>query len=394
MAMTDSSQNSLSWIDDELAKLESQHLRRRLQTRSGRQAAEIEIDGQRLVNFGSNDYLGLASDPRLASAAVAACEKFGWGSGASPLITGYSELHQQLETRLAEFMGREAALVFTSGFAANVGTIATLASRDDAIFADAKNHASLIDGCRLSRAAIHVYPHADIDRLAQMLRDSRPTGRRLIVTDSLFSMDGDLAPLDRLAELADQYGAMLMVDEAHAVGVFGTQGRGVAEYLGVADRVDIGTATLSKAFGCAGGFVVGSQSLIDWLANRARSYVFSTAHPPATYAAVLAALEIIEGEPARRTRLLDAAAQLRETLAAQGWRVGPSASQIIPIVLGEPEATMQTSAALRTRGLFVPGIRPPTVPAGESLLRISLSYAHSTEMLARLVEALAEIKPR
>jgi 7-keto-8-aminopelargonate synthetase-like enzyme len=202
-------------------------------------------------------------------------------------------------------------------------------------------------------------------------------------------MDGNLAPLDRLAQLADEYDAMLMVDEAHGVGVFGEQGRGVAEHFGVADRVDILTATMSKAFGCAGGFVAGRRSLIDWLVNRARSYVFSTAHPPATYAAALAALDIIETHPQRRTALLETAATLRETLATQGWNLGHSTSQIIPIILGTPQRTMQASAALREQGLLVPGIRPPTVPAGQSLLRISLSYGHTEAMITRLVEGLA-----
>ena len=384
-----SGHDPLAWLDEELAQLESQHLLRQLRTRGSQQAAEIEVDGKRLINFGSNDYLGLAADERLAAAAMRACEKFGWGSGASPLITGYSSLHGQLELRLAAFMQCEAAIVFTSGFAANVGTIAALVGRDDAIFADAKNHASLIDGCRLSRATIHVYRHGDVDHLAALLRETKVTGRRLIVTDSLFSMDGDLAPLDRLAALADEHDAMLLVDEAHAVGVFGEHGRGVAEHFGVAERVDITTATMSKAFGCAGGFVAGRRTLIDWLVNRARSYVFSTAHPPATYAAALAALDIIESEPERRLKLLETSSSLRAALASAGCNVGPSASQIIPIMLGQPDTTLRAAAALHTHGLFVPAIRPPTVPPGESLLRISLSTGHTEAMVAQLVECVA-----
>lgn len=386
-----SDRNPLAWIDDELARLESQHLLRHLHPRGSSQAAEISVDGQPLVNFGANDYLGLAADPRLATAAASACNQFGWGGGASPLITGYSALHEQLELRLAKFLDQEAALVFTTGFAANAGTVATLVGHGDEIFSDARNHASLIDGCRLSHAKTHIYPHADVDRLRTMLCATSPTGRRLIVTDSLFSMDGDFAPLDQLAELADEHNAILMVDEAHAVGVFGEHGRGVAEQFGVADRVDVLTATMSKAFGCAGGVVAGKQSLIDWLVNRARSYVFSTAHPPANYAAALAALNIIESEPNRRTTLLARARVLHASLVAEGHQTNSSTSQIIPIILGDPARTMQAAAALREQGLLVPGIRPPTVPAGQSLLRISLSYGHTEEMIVRLTDALGRL---
>jgi 8-amino-7-oxononanoate synthase len=382
--------DTLSWIDAELAALEARHLRRRLVTRDDSQRSEIAIDGQRFFNFSANDYLGLAGDARLAEAAMQAATRDGWGAGASPLVTGRSQAHAELERRLAEFEGTEAALVFTSGFAANVGTIAALVEKDDAIFADAKNHASLIDGCRLSRAEIRVYRHCDVDHLAELLRDSARYRRRLIVTDSVFSMDGDLAPLGQLAELARRYDAMLMVDEAHATGVFGERGRGVAEHLGVCDRIQIKMGTLSKAIGSAGGFVAGCQSLIDWLANRARSYVFSTAFPPAVARAAIRALDIARDEPQRRVELLDRARAVRNKLAAQGWNLGRSESQIIPIYVGQPERALQLSHALRERGLFVPGIRPPSVPEGESLLRISLSYSHTPGMIDRLVDALAD----
>ena len=225
--------NPLSWIDDELAALEKANLRRRLLPRDGSQSARLTLDGRELVNFGSNDYLGLAADPRLACAVAEAVNREGWGSGASPLVTGYGDLHRQLEQRLAEFEGAEAALVFTSGFAANAGTIAALVGPGDVVYADRKNHASLLDGCRLSRADVRVYPHGDCERLASLLAESQKYRRRLIVTDALFSMDGDLAPLAELAELAERHEAMLMVDEAHATGVFGPHGRGVAEHLGV-----------------------------------------------------------------------------------------------------------------------------------------------------------------
>lgn len=380
--------NPLSWIDDQLAALAEQDLLRDVPAPLPRQGATVEHNGQRLVNFASNDYLGLAADQRLVDAAIEACRSGGLGQAASPLICGRSTYHEALERRLAQFEGVEAALVFPSGFAANMGTIPALVDRGDAVYGDAKNHASLIDGCRLSHAKRFVYPHNDVGRLAELLRDGARFRRRLIVTDSLFSMDGDLAPLAELAELAERYDAMLMVDEAHATGVFGHHGRGVAEHLGVDHAVDVRMGTLSKALGAAGGFVAGSQSLIRWLANRARSYVFSTAHPASIAAAAIAALDVVEQEPGRRTRLLQSAAQLRAQLAAQGWNIAASASQIIPIVVGSPGEVVRLSTELRTRGYWLPAIRPPSVPPGESLLRLSHTSAHTPEMIEGLVAAL------
>jgi 8-amino-7-oxononanoate synthase len=379
---------ALDWLDRELADLDRQGLRRRLQTREGPQAARVVLDGRELVNFGSNDYLGLAADPRLAAAAAEAGQREGWGSGASPLVTGHAAAHRQLEQRLAEFEGTEAALLFTSGFAANAGTIAAVVGPGDAVYSDRKNHASLWDGCRLSRADVRVYPHGDWRQLEALLADSQKYRRRLIVTDSLFSMDGDLAPLVELADLAERYGAMLMVDEAHATGVFGQRGRGVAEQLGVEDRVPIRVGTLSKALGSVGGFVAGSRTLIEWLVNRARPYIFSTALPPAIAAAAIAALDVVRDEPQRRTALLARAQELRNTLRGAGWNVGTSASQIIPLIVGEPARAATLSHALRERGLFVPAIRPPTVPEGEACLRISLTAGHTDEMLASLAADL------
>lgn len=378
----------LDWIDDELVRLQRDSLLRALTTRETPQGSVISLGGKELINFGANDYLDLANDERLKAAARDAIEREGWGAGASPLVTGRSALHAALERRLAEFEGAEAALVFPSGFAANVGTVAALVDRGDCVFADQKNHASLIDGCRLSRAEIRVYRHCDTEDLADLLRNHRDARRRLIVTDSLFSMDGDLARLHEIVELADRYDCMLLVDEAHASGVFGKRGRGMCEHLGVEEQVHIRVGTLSKALGCAGGFVAGSRKLIAWLVNRARPYVFSTAQPAANCAAALAALEIVESEPQRRTTLLARAETLRTELIQQGWNVGRSESQIIPIVLGEPGRTMQLAMRLRDFGLFVPGIRPPSVPDGESLLRISLGYGHSPAQIEQLVHAL------
>ena len=386
------SHDPFAWLDDELVSLEANHLRRRLSTREGRQRpATIRLDGRPMVNFASNDYLGLAAES-LVEAVEKALHQVGWGSGASPLITGRGAVHAELERTLADFEGAEAALLFPTGFAANTGTIPALLDKRDVVYSDAKNHASIIDGCRLSGARIEVYPHRDVDYLRTAIQDGRAFRRRLIVTDGLFSMDGDFAPLAELAELAEQFDAMLMVDEAHATGVFGQRGRGVCEQLGVEDGVHVRVGTLSKALGSIGGFVVGQQCLIDWLANRARSYVFSTALPEATAAAALEALRLIQSEPFRRTELLSRAAQLREDLKRQGWHTGDSVSQIIPVIVGNPARTMELASGLRERGLLVPGIRPPSVPPGESLLRISLSYDHTEEMIDRLLQAMVELK--
>ncbi len=387
-----STHESLKWIDGELADLQRRELRRRLTDRTGAQGAVVRLDGRELVNFSTNDYLGLAADPRLTEAVRAALDAQGWGAGASPLISGHSDLHRQLEERLAEFEQAEAALVFPSGFAANAGTIAALVTSGDVVFTDRKNHASLLDGCRLSRADVKAYPHGDWQRLNQLLQRDSGHQRRLIVTDSLFSMDGDVVPLAELADVAERHGAMLMIDEAHATGVFGASGRGVAEAQGVEARIPIRVGTLSKAFGSHGGYVVGQRRLIDWLVNRARPYVFSTAAPAAVAAASLAALEIAIDEPERRVALLRRAADLRRRLVEQGWDVGDSVSQIIPVIVGEAEAAVRLSAALREKGLFVPAIRPPTVPNGEACLRISLSYGHTGEMIDGLVAALGEMR--
>lgn len=388
------SNDPLAWIDDELLTLEQQHLRRELAVRDGPQRpATIRLDGNPIVNFGSNDYLGFAAES-LVAAVQDSIQQVGWGSGASPLITGRAAVHAELERRLAEFEATEAALLFPSGFAANVGTIPALVGKQDVIFSDAKNHASIIDGCRLSGARIEVYPHRDVDYLKTVIQDAGDFRRRLIITDGLFSMDGDLAPLVELAELAEQFDAVLMVDEAHATGVFGTNGRGVCEHLGTEGGVHVRVGTLSKALGSIGGFVVGQQRLIDWLANRARSYVFSTALPEATAAAGIEALRLVQCEPHRRVALLDRAASLRGQLKQQGWSTADSASQIIPVIVRDPARTMDMASALRERGLLVPGIRPPSVSAGESLLRISLSCAHTEEMIDRLLQAMEELKDR
>ena len=384
---------SLDWIDAELALLESAHLLRRRVTRRGAQSASISVDGQSYVNFGSNDYLGIAADPQLDEIVQRTMHDHGWGSGASPLILGRGQVHEVLEQQLAEFLGCEAALLFPSGFAANTGTIPAIVDKRDVIFSDAKNHASIIDGCRLSGAKIEVYPHNNLDALNAKMQSANRFRRRLIVSDGLFSMDGDLACVERLVELAEHHEAMLMVDEAHALGVCGDHGRGVCVAHGVASQVDIRVGTLSKSFGSHGGFVAGSSQLIHYLANCARSYVFSTAAPEAVAAVALAALRIMREQPHRRQHLLRLATHARAGLIEQGWRVPHDGLHIIPVVIGDAADTMKLAEQLKRKRCWVPCIRPPSVPPGESLLRISLSSAHSDQMISDLLAAFATHNP-
>jgi 8-amino-7-oxononanoate synthase len=380
----------LSWINQELVLLEESTLRRKLSLRAGPQMGhQIELDGRQLVNFGSNDYLGLAADPRLLQAALNAMQHSGWGAGASPLVTGRGQWHAELEQALATFEGTEAALLFPSGYAANVGTIAALVEKGDAVYSDAKNHASIIDGCRLSGATIHVYPHNDVDQLVdQLVAAGASFRRRLIVSDSLFSMDGDIGPVADLARVAGEHDAMLLVDEAHATGVFGERGRGIGELLSAEQGIHVRIGTLSKALGSQGGFVAGSRKLIEYLVNRARPFIFSTAAVEATAAAALEALRIVQEEPIRRQTLLKRADRLRERLWRDGWWLGSTQSHIVPIVVGEPTEALRMAAGLRQQGFFVPAIRPPSVPEGEALLRISVTYQHDETVLEQLANAL------
>jgi 8-amino-7-oxononanoate synthase len=368
----------LSWIDAEAAVWQQRGLVRHL-----------EVPGLHLVNFGTNDYLGLAHDPRVIAAACSAAGQFGWGARASPLVSGWTAAHQELALALADFEHVEAVALFPSGFAANLGTVAALVGPGDAVYVDRLDHACLVDGTRLAGARLRVYPHGDLVRLGEILHRDRGRFRRaLIATDGVFSMDGDLAPLGGLADLAEQAGAMLLVDEAHGTGVFGPDGRGAAAACGVAGRVHAKVGTLSKALGSLGGFVAGSRRLVDWLTNHARTLVYSTALPPAAAAAALAALAIARSEPWRRERVLGLGRALAASLTAAGLTVGPSAGSIVPVILGDPERTVAAAARLRQRGFLVPAIRPPTVPAGTSRLRLSLSAAHRDADIAALVEAL------
>jgi 8-amino-7-oxononanoate synthase len=380
------------WMNDDLNERRHRGLyrwRRRLMSGQG---PHVRLDGRDVVNFSSNDYLNLATDPRLARAAARAARRFGCGAGASPLVSGLTPPLRALERALATWERCGVALVFSSGFMANLAVVSSLAGREDAIFSDAWNHASLIDGCRLSRGVVHVYPHADIGELATLLeKEGRSARRRLIVSDSVFSMDGDLAPLASLLELAERFDCLVVLDEAHATGVLGEGGRGLSEMVPTSDRL-IKVGTLSKALGAQGGFVCGSRVLIGWLINVARPYIFSTALAPPIAAAAREAVRLVEKEPERRRHLIALARRLREDLAALGFTVRGSGVPIVPVIVGDPRAAVRLSRALQERGLLVPAIRPPSVPEGTARLRISLTAGHTNEDVTRLVTALGELR--
>ncbi len=381
---------SFDWITPELAAWESAGLRRARRTTRPLPGGMIELRGRTLLNLASNDYLGLAGDSRLADAATEALQQAGVGARASALVSGRTIWHERLENRLAEFEQTEAALLFPTGYAANLGTIAALVDREDSVFCDRLNHASLIDGCRLSGARLHVVPHLDLETLNRELDKARERRRRLIVTDSVFSMDGDVAPLPELVELAERHDAMLLVDEAHGTGVLGPHGRGLAEHFGVESRRIVHVGTLSKALGCQGGFVTGPRTLIDWLWNKARPQVFSTAFPPAIAAAAMAAIGIVHREPERRDRLRHISQQLRRDLLEAGFDLPATTvmTPIIPVILQDEQRTLAAAARLEEAGFLVAAIRPPTVPAGSSRLRISLHAQVTDEQLSQLIAAL------
>ena len=366
----------------QLAELRDRGLRRRLRLIEGAQGPRVLLDGREVLLLCSNNYLGLADDPRVREAAAEAALRWGAGAGASRLISGNMEPHRALERQLAAFAGREAALLFGSGYLANTGAVAALAGRGEVVFSDELNHASIIDGCRLSRAETFVYRHGDLEHLAWGLAEA---GERaaLIVSDGVFSMDGDPAPLPELAALARRHGARLMVDEAHAVGAVGPGGRGTVAAAGLEGEVDVVVGTLGKALGSYGAYVCADAATVEFLLNRARPFVFSTAPPPPAIGAAAAALAILEAEPERVERLQANAAALREALAAEGLATGASSTQIVPVAVGEAEPTMALCELALERGVFAQGIRPPTVPEGSSRLRFTVMATHSPEELGR-----------
>jgi 8-amino-7-oxononanoate synthase len=376
-------------IEARLDELKELGLARRTRLISGPQGPHVLLDGKPVMLLCSNNYLGLANHPLLREAAADAAERWGVGSGASRLVSGTMTVHRRLEERLAEFKGREAALLFGSGYLANLGVISALARPGDVIFSDELNHASIVDGCRLSRAEVFVYHHRDIEHLRWGIAQAERRGA-LIVTDSVFSMDGDIAPLPELVEVADRHGLRLMVDEAHATGTIGPQGRGAVAEAGLEDDVDVVTGTLGKALGSYGAFAVCDQTMARYLTNTARSFIFSTALPPPAVAAALAALDYLQDRPRLVDKLATAASALRAELALQGFDVRGSRTQIIPLVIGDAKLTMRACEAALQRGVFAQAIRPPTVPHGTSRLRLAVMATHRPDELRLAGRMLGE----
>ena len=378
-------------ITTELLRIEEAGLYRKLRLVQSEQGPTLLLDGREVINFSSNNYLGLANHLSLCKAAKEAIDRYGCGSGASRLISGNMTLHEELERKIAELKRTEAALVFNSGFQANTGLLSTLVGEGDVIVSDGLNHASIIDGCRLSRAKIFIYGHCDLDELERGLKNSPSNSRKLIVTESLFSMDGDEAPLNDIVNLAEKYGAMVMVDEAHATGVYEPSGAGLVAKLGLGDRVPIQMGTLGKALGGFGAYVAGSKALRELLINRCRSFIFTTSLPPAVMAMGMAAIDLVMREPERRQALWNNCERLRSGLKQLGYSLGGSQSQILPLMVGDATACMRLSQKLLDGGIFAQGIRPPTVPAGTSRLRITLMATHTREHIDQALKVFKEV---
>ncbi len=379
----------MNWLSDELAYLKNKGLHRRLSIIGSAQTPRIIKDGRELILLSSNNYLGLTTHPKVKKSALEAIEQYGTGAGGSRLTTGNTELYNSLEERIAKFKGAGDALVFSTGYMANTGTISALMKNGDLILSDELNHASIIDGCRLSRADVAVYPHRDVLCIEKTLRASKHPGK-LIVTDGVFSMDGDMAPLPEIVELAEKHDAMVMVDDAHATGVLGKLCRGTSDYFNV--DVDVNMGTLSKALSSMGGYVAGSAELIDYLRNRARPFIYSTALPPPAVAAAKAAIDIIEQEnPAKK--LWQNIAMYKKGLTDMGFVI-TSETQIIPIITGETKITIQAAAELERHGVFAQGIRPPTVPDGKGRIRTSLMATHSEHDIKEALSAISVIKEK
>ncbi len=379
-----------NFIHREISDLQAAGCYRRMKRIDSASDARISLNGKKVINFSSNNYLGLASSGFLKQAAAQALTEFGAGAGASRLISGNLTLHEELEHKIADFKKTESAILFNCGYMANCGLLSALGRREDVIFSDRFNHASIIDGILLSRARLARYAHKDMDGLRRLLiRYQSSRGKRIIVTDSVFSMDGDLAPLQEIAALAREFGASVMVDEAHATGVLGENGRGALELLNLVSEIDIQMGTLGKALGGFGAYVAGDSLLIDFLVNQARPLIFTTALPPAVVAASLKALDIVQNRPDLRDTLLGQANWFRKKLQETGFNTLESETHIIPILVGENDAALQFSQKLLEAGIYAPAVRPPTVPKGTARLRISLMATHT---LADLEEAMDKIQ--
>ena len=380
-------QDPLGYLSTELQALRDQGLYRRLRVLDDEQKARTSIDGRSVVNLSSNNYLGLTTHPKLRARALDAIRRFGVGSGSVRTIAGTMQIHMELERKLAEFKRTEAAVVFQSGFTANAGTVSSILGRDAVIVSDQLNHASIIDGARLSRAAIKVFPHRDVAAARRILQDVPRGTRTLVITDGVFSMDGDLGALPELCDLADEFGCIMMVDDAHASGVFGSRGRGTVDHFGMHGRVDVQVGTFSKAMGALGGYVAGSRALIEFLYHRARPFLFSTSHPPSVAATCLAAIEVLEEEPQLIERLWANTRFFKAGLQALGFETGASESPITPVIVGEGARAMALSDRLFEKGVFAQGIGFPTVPQGKARVRTIVTATHSREELEFALDA-------
>ena len=373
----------MDFLANELKELDHKGIYRQARRLDGPQSPRTVIEGKECILLSSNNYLGLTEHPEVKGAAKEAVERWGAGAGGSRLTTGNYALHEELEQEIASFKKSAGAVLFGTGYMANLGVIQALAGRGDAVISDELNHASIIDGARLSRAEVKVFRHRDTGHLEEILAESRDNRRRLIVTDGVFSMDGDLAPLPDIAVLAERYSAMVMVDDAHGTGVFGRRGTGSVEHFGLEGKIQVQMGTLSKALGSSGAYVAGTRELVDYLKNKARSFIFSTAPPPAAVGAALAALRIVQRQPDIRQQLWRNARYLRGELKGLGYNVPAYESTIIPIFIGDAAETMRLARELQDGGVFAPGIRPPTVPQGTSRIRVTVMAAHTLEDMDR-----------
>ena len=381
----------LRYLTDELDSLKSQGLYRRLRVLDDEQKAHTSFDHRSVVNLSSNNYLGLTTHPRLRERALEATRTLGVGSGSVRTIAGTMSIHMELERRLAEFKRTEATVVFQSGFTANAGTVSSILGKDDFIISDELNHASIIDGARLSRATIKVFPHRDARAARAIVQELPSARRRLIISDGVFSMDGDLGALSALCDVADEFGCIMMVDDAHASGVFGKNGRGTIDHFGLHGRVDIQVGTLSKAIGALGGYVAGSRALIEFLYHRARPFLFSTSHPPAVAASCLAAIDVLEGEPQLIERLWDNARFFKSGLQTLGFDTGASESPITPVIVGDAALAMKLSDMLFENGVFAQGIGFPTVPVGKARVRTIVTATHTRDELQFALDCFAKV---
>jgi glycine C-acetyltransferase len=400
MASTTSTRPQLSYLSDELNQLKQKGTHFRLHVLDDEQAPVCHFDGRKVINLASNNYLGLTTHPKLREAALEATRKYGVGSGAVRTIAGTMRIHMELEERIARFKNVEACVVFQSGFTANAGTVSSILGKDDFIISDELTHASIIDGARLSRAKILVFRHKDLAHAEEQLASVKDQpGHKLLITDGVFSMDGDIGPLPGLCDLAEKYGAIMMVDDAHASGVLGRNGRGTVDHFQVHGRVDVQVGTLSKAIGALGGYVCGARDLIDFLYHRARPFLFSTSHPPSVAATCIAAFDVLEQEPERIEKLWQNTRFFKQELSLLGYNIGgkntpASETPITPIIIGEGRATMEFSKALFEEGVMGTGLAFPTVPEGKARVRAIVTAAHTTDELTQALEVLKRVGKR